>query len=211
MPASIRRSWISGGEDPYLAGGRSKDDDAILPRIEKRNTYPLPTGIPLPSSRGLWQKEIRAAAADTWSSPSDQKRAPQSSRTSCAPFLRGCKTPSPSRPHTHAEVDYTTMKGLRVLIVDDEEDFRKTLAGRLEFRDLKPDTAVGGKEALEFVREQAEPAVMVLDLRLPGMDGLEVLRQTKKACPDIEVIILTGYGTAAAEAEARKLGRDFQR
>lgn len=98
------------------------------------------------------------------------------------------------------------MKGLRVLIVDDEEDFRKTLAGRLELRDLKPDTAVGGKEALEFVREQAEPDVMVLDLRLPGLDGLEVLRQAKKACPDIEVIVLTGYGTAAAEAEARKLG-----
>jgi DNA-binding NtrC family response regulator len=98
------------------------------------------------------------------------------------------------------------MKGLRVLIVDDEEDFRKTLAGRLELRDLEPDTAVGAKEALEFVREQAEPDVMVLDLRLPGMDGLEVLRQIKKAYPRIEVIILTGYGTKAAEAEARKLG-----
>jgi DNA-binding NtrC family response regulator len=98
------------------------------------------------------------------------------------------------------------MKGLRVLIVDDEEDFCETLAGRLELRDLEPDTAVNGKEALEFVREQAEPDVMVLDLRLPGMDGLEVLRQTKKAHPRVEVIVLTGYGTKAAEAEARKLG-----
>lgn len=98
------------------------------------------------------------------------------------------------------------MKGLRVLLVDDEEEFRKTLAGRLQRRDLRSDTAVDGKEALEFVSEQAEPDVMVLDLRLPGMDGLEVLRQTKKAYPHIEVIILTGYGTKAAEAEARKLG-----
>ncbi|HVO85132.1 MAG TPA: response regulator [Syntrophobacteria bacterium] len=95
---------------------------------------------------------------------------------------------------------------MRVLIVDDEEDFRKTLATRLHFRDLPSETAENGEEALRFVREQAEPDVMVLDLRLPGMDGLEILRQTKLAYPDMEVIILTGYGTGAAEAEARQLG-----
>jgi len=98
------------------------------------------------------------------------------------------------------------MKGLRVLIVDDEESFRETLAARLQFRDLPSTTATDGAEALEFVEKHVEPDVMVLDLRLPGMDGLEVLRQTKKAYPDIEVIILSGYGTKAAEAEARKLG-----
>lgn len=98
------------------------------------------------------------------------------------------------------------MKDMRVLVVDDEEDFRTTLAGRLQLRDLKPDTAEDGKKALEFLRQQVEPDVMVLDLRLPRLDGLEVLRQTKKAYPDIEVIILTGHGTKAAEAEARQLG-----
>jgi DNA-binding NtrC family response regulator len=98
------------------------------------------------------------------------------------------------------------MKGLRVLIVDDEEGFRETLAARLQFRDLLSDTATDGAEALEFVEKQVEPDVMVLDLRLPGMDGLEVLRQTKQAYPDIEVIVLTGYGTPAAEAKARQLG-----
>lgn len=98
------------------------------------------------------------------------------------------------------------MKGMRVLIVDDEEDFRTTLAGRLQLRDLQPDTAADGEKALELLRKQVEPDVMVLDLRLPGMDGIELLRRTRKAYPDMEVIILTGYGTAAAEAEARKLG-----
>jgi DNA-binding response OmpR family regulator len=98
------------------------------------------------------------------------------------------------------------MKGMRVLIVDDEDDFRTTLAGRLQLRALKPDTAADGKRALEFLRQEVEPDVMVLDLRLPGMDGLEVLRQTKKAFPHIEVIILTGRGTRAAEREARELG-----
>jgi len=98
------------------------------------------------------------------------------------------------------------MKGLRVLLVDDEDEFLKTLAARLRFRDLPSDTATDGAEALEFLEKQEEPDVMVLDLRLPGMDGLEVLRQTKKAYPRIEVIILTGCGTQAAEAKARKLG-----
>jgi DNA-binding NtrC family response regulator len=98
------------------------------------------------------------------------------------------------------------MKGMRVLIVDDEEDFRTTLAGRLQLRDLKPDTAADGKKALECLEKQVEPDVMVLDLRLSGMDGLEVLRRTKEAYPDVEVIILTGYGSTAAEAEARRLG-----
>jgi DNA-binding NtrC family response regulator len=98
------------------------------------------------------------------------------------------------------------MKGMRVFIVDDEEDFRTTLAGRLQIRELQPDMAADGPGALEFLRKQMEPDVMVLDLRLPGMDGLEVLRRTKEAYPDIEVIILTGYGTPAAEAKARKLG-----
>jgi len=98
------------------------------------------------------------------------------------------------------------MKPLRVLLIDDEDEFLKTLAARLQLRDLPSDTATDGVAALEFVSKQVEPDVVVLDLRLPGMDGLEVLRQAKKAYPDIEVIILTGYGTKAAEAEARKLG-----
>jgi hypothetical protein len=73
QPSSIRRSRMSGGENPDPGVGREKDDDALLPRIEKRNTYALPTGIPLPSSKRLWQKEIPAATANTWSFPSDQK------------------------------------------------------------------------------------------------------------------------------------------
>jgi len=98
------------------------------------------------------------------------------------------------------------MQGMKVLLVDDEEEFLKTLAARLEFRNLASDTATDGAKVLKLLRKQVEPDVMVLDLRLPGMDGLEVLRQTKKAYPHIEVIILTGYGTAPAEAEARQLG-----
>lgn len=97
------------------------------------------------------------------------------------------------------------MKNLKVLLVDDEEEFVKALAERLEMRDLRSDTVYDGEEALSFVEDQ-EPDVMVLDLKMPGIDGMEVLRRVKKAYPKIEVIILTGHGTEKHEEEARRLG-----
>lgn len=97
------------------------------------------------------------------------------------------------------------MEDFKVLVVDDEEDFLKTISERLEMRDMKPDVATNGEEALKKVEEE-EPTVMVLDLRMPGMDGLDVLRQVKKAYPKTQVIILTGRGTKKDEEQARKLG-----
>jgi DNA-binding response OmpR family regulator len=97
------------------------------------------------------------------------------------------------------------MKNIKVLLVDDEEEFVKALAERLKMRDLRSDTVFDGEQALSFV-DQQEPDVMVLDLKMPGIDGLEVLRRVKKAYPDIEVIMLTGHGTERHEEEARRLG-----
>ena len=94
---------------------------------------------------------------------------------------------------------------IRVLYVDDEEDFVRTLAERMDMRDLGGDVALSGREALEMLEED-RPDVMVLDLRMPGLDGLEVLRRVKRAYPSIEVIILTGHGSERDEAEARRLG-----
>ncbi len=96
-------------------------------------------------------------------------------------------------------------KEMKVLLVDDEEEFVKSLAERLKLRDLGSDTVYDGEEALKYVENQ-EPDVMVLDLRMPGIDGMEVLRRVKKAYPNIEVIILTAHGTKKDEEEARKLG-----
>jgi DNA-binding response OmpR family regulator len=89
--------------------------------------------------------------------------------------------------------------------VDDEEEFVKALAERLKMRDLRSDTVLDGEEALSFVEDQ-EPDVMVLDLKMPGIDGMEVLRQVRKAYPNIQVIILTGHGTEKHEEEAKRLG-----
>jgi DNA-binding response OmpR family regulator len=98
------------------------------------------------------------------------------------------------------------MKDLKVLLVDDEEEFVKALSERLQMRDLHSDTVFDGEQALDFVKDKDEPDVMVLDLKMPGIDGIEVLRQVKKAYPKIEVIILTGHGTEKDEEEARRLG-----
>lgn len=97
------------------------------------------------------------------------------------------------------------MKNMKVLLVDDEEEFVKALAERLKMRDLRSDTVFDGEEALSFVEDQ-EPDVMVLDLKMPGIDGMEVLRQVRKAYPKIQVIILTGHGTEKDEEEAKRLG-----
>lgn len=97
------------------------------------------------------------------------------------------------------------MEKFKVLLVDDEQDFVKSLSERLEMRDLSTKTAFDGNQALEAVKQE-QPSVIVLDLKMPGMDGLEVLRLVKKAHPNVQVIILTGHGTDKDEAEAKKLG-----
>jgi DNA-binding response OmpR family regulator len=97
------------------------------------------------------------------------------------------------------------MKEFKVLMVDDEEDFVKTLAERMQMRDLDSDVALSGEAALQIVEDQV-PDVMVLDLKMPGIDGMEVLRRVRKAYPQVQVVILTGHGSEKDEVEARRLG-----
>ena len=97
------------------------------------------------------------------------------------------------------------MKKLRVLLVDDEKEFVETLADRLNMRDLDASTAHNGEQALSLVKKE-EPDVIVLDLKMPGIDGIEVLRRVRKAYPNVEVIILTGHGSEQDEEAARSLG-----
>ena len=97
------------------------------------------------------------------------------------------------------------MKEFKVLMVDDEEDFVTTLSERMKMRDLDSDVALDGEQALQRVEDDI-PDVMVLDLKMPGIDGLEVLRRVRKAYPQIPVVILTGHGSEKDEAEARRLG-----
>jgi len=93
----------------------------------------------------------------------------------------------------------------RVLLVDDEREFVQTLSERLLLRDMGSAVAYDGESALEMLRED-EPDVMILDLKMPGIDGMEVLRQVKASQPEIEVIILTGHGNESDREICMQLG-----
>lgn len=93
----------------------------------------------------------------------------------------------------------------RILLVDDEAEFLKTLSERMRTRGMEVSTAASGKEALAKVEEGAYDAV-VLDLQMPGMDGLEALRILKEKDPKLQVILLTGHATVEKGVEAMKRG-----
>jgi len=95
----------------------------------------------------------------------------------------------------------------KVLLVDDEEDFLKTLAERLESRGLKVATATSGENALTSVEGQ-EYDLIVLDLAMPGIDGLETLKRIKAKQPEAEIIMLSGQGSIKTSIEAMKLGAE---
>lgn len=93
----------------------------------------------------------------------------------------------------------------RFLLVDDEKEFVQTLSDRLQTRDLDSVIAYDGEEALSYI-EKDEPDVMVLDLKMPGINGMDVLRKVKKERPQVEVIILTGHGSEKDKTTALELG-----
>ena len=95
--------------------------------------------------------------------------------------------------------------GPKVLLVDDEREFVQTLSQRLKTRNLESAIAYDGEQALDMLKEDV-PDVIVLDLLMPGIDGIETLRRVKLSHPDVEVIILTGHGSDREQAEAEDLG-----
>jgi two-component system response regulator CpxR len=93
----------------------------------------------------------------------------------------------------------------KVLLVDDEREFVQTLSERLLMREMGSAVAYDGESALSLIKED-EPEVMILDLKMPGIDGIEVLRRVKQSNPDIEVIILTGHGSETDKEICMGLG-----
>ena len=95
----------------------------------------------------------------------------------------------------------------KVLLVDDEADFLATLAERLETRGMKVNTATSGEDAV--ARAEGEGFdLIILDLAMPGIDGLETLKRSKAKQPDAEIIMLTGQGSIRTSIEAMKLGAE---
>lgn len=93
----------------------------------------------------------------------------------------------------------------RILLVDDEKEFVHTLSERLKVRQFDTDVVYSGQDALNYTAD-GNTEVMVLDLKMPGIDGYEVLKKVKADNPDTEVIILTGHGSEKDRAVCLELG-----
>jgi DNA-binding NtrC family response regulator len=93
----------------------------------------------------------------------------------------------------------------RVLMVDDEKEFIETLSERLRLRGYDVSTAFSGEEAIEKVKTYLFD-VIILDVLMPGMSGIETLREIKKIKPLPEIIMLTGHATIETAIEGMKLG-----
>jgi two-component system, OmpR family, response regulator len=97
------------------------------------------------------------------------------------------------------------MEEFNILVVDDEDDFRETIVKRLQKRKMTVRGAESGEKALELI--EAQPFdVVVLDVKMPGLDGIDTLREIKKRKPLIEVILLTGHASMESGIEGMKLG-----
>ncbi|MEK6777392.1 MAG: response regulator [bacterium] len=92
-----------------------------------------------------------------------------------------------------------------ILLVDDEEKFIEVLSQRLEGRGLKVDISTSGENALKRVKDKDFDAI-VLDLAMPGLDGIETIRRMRKMNPDLQIIMLTGHATVEKGVAAIKEG-----
>jgi two-component system response regulator CpxR len=106
-------------------------------------------------------------------------------------------------PSAFPPVDFDIPK--KILLVDDEVEFVQTLSERLQTRKFESKIAYDGEQALSSIDEDV-PEVMVLDLKMPGIGGLEVLKEVKEKHPETEIIILTGHGSEKEKEKAFELG-----
>ncbi len=97
------------------------------------------------------------------------------------------------------------MDGLRILMVDDEEELVETLVERLQIRGFQAEGATCGIDAVKRIRDGIFD-VVVLDLKMPGLDGLEVIQQLKYHRPELQVILLTGHGSSEDAIMGKKSG-----
>lgn len=93
----------------------------------------------------------------------------------------------------------------KVLLVDDEVDFLETLCERMRLRDMDVTTSASPLDAIKKVQEKDYDAI-IMDLKMPQMDGLQLLKVLKEKNPDLQIILLTGHATVEKGIEAMKLG-----
>lgn len=96
---------------------------------------------------------------------------------------------------------------IRLLVVDDEVDFLESIVMRIELRGFQTHGVTSGTAALEYLEANPDSVdIVLLDIKMPGMDGLETLRQIKTSFPEIEAIVVTGHGSQEYNRLGRELG-----
>jgi DNA-binding NtrC family response regulator len=189
-------------------GGEHEENEARRLGAFEYLQKPADIGALVGTIQGAWRRSIQAAKEFI----RDQKEDFDRSMTAAALAEGGMPDEAREvmeRAHNLARKARAPEDGgasaLKVLLVDDEEDYVRTMAERMEMRDVGSDVALNGEEAMAML-EGGLPDVMVLDLKMPGMGGLEVLEAVRKKYPRVQVIILTGHGSDKEEVEARRLG-----
>lgn len=151
-------------------------------QVNLRTVYRLIKAGKIPAVRVGRQWRFRKRDIDAWL---------ESSRPGSIGALGDDRTSNNERP--------------RILVVDDEQAVRDLLRKTLTMADYDVDAADDGPSAIEKLRA-VEYDLLITDLKMPGMDGLTVIREARKIAPDLRVIIITGYSTEASAIEAINLG-----
>src|SRR5438067_11260699 len=161
-------------------------------QVNLRTVYRLIKAGKIPAVRVGRQWRFRQRDIDAWL---DSQRPRGGARTAAA-----SSAPSAPAPAPRAASDRP-----RILVVDDESSIRDLLAKTLALAEYDVDTAPDGRSALERLRLYPYD-LLIADLKMPGIDGLSVIREAKRLKVDLPVIIITGYSTETAAIEAVNIG-----
>jgi len=156
-------------------------------QVNLRTVYRLIKAGKIPAVRVGRQWRFRKRDIDAWL----ESQRPRQARTGAASGQRTAQPPAPGRP--------------RVLVVDDEAAIRDLLSKTLALAEYEVDLAADGRNALERLRIIPYD-LLITDLKMPGVDGLAVIREARRLKADIPVIIITGFSTEASAIEAVNLG-----
>jgi excisionase family DNA binding protein len=159
-------------------------------QVNLRTVYRLIKAGKIPAVRVGRQWRFRKRDIDAWLD-SQRPRSSRGAAGAAAPAAAPSPRPAAARP--------------RVLVVDDEASIRDLLAKTLALAEYDVDTAPDGRSALERLRLYPYD-LLIADLKMPGLDGLSVIREAKRLKADLPVIIITGYSTESAAIEAVNLG-----
>jgi excisionase family DNA binding protein len=165
-------------------------------RVNLRTVYRLLGAGKLPAVRVGRQWRFRKADVDAWLEEQSSEGG------SGVPAAAGPAARQPSRPAASAPARGATP---RVLVADDEETVRELLAKTLALAEYDVQTVADGQAAVDRLRAESYQ-LLITDLRMPGLDGLSVIREARRLYPNLPVVIITGYSSEASAIEAINLG-----